>query len=69
LWKLKCVTMCPTVNPSVYPDNKCSLQWFIGLVWGLWLASATPAILDPHWGSSRTSCCCPVSWRAVVLDL
>jgi hypothetical protein len=26
LWKLKCVTMCPTVNPSVYPDNKCSLQ-------------------------------------------
>ena len=28
------------------------------------LASATLSILDPHWGSSQLSCCCPVSWRS-----
>jgi len=28
------------------------------------LASATLSILYPHWGSSHTSCCCPVSWRS-----
>jgi hypothetical protein len=28
------------------------------------LASVTPSVLDPHWDSSRLSCCCPVSWRS-----
>jgi hypothetical protein len=37
---------------------KCSLQWII-----LWsglrpLVSTTLSILDPHWDSSWTSCCC-----------
>jgi hypothetical protein len=28
------------------------------------LASVTWPILDPHWDSSRLSCCCAVSWRS-----
>ena len=28
------------------------------------LASVTPLVLHSHWDSSRSSCCCSVSWRS-----
>lgn len=58
--------VCHRVSHSI-PFCPFCLQMFIAM--SHWssrspLASATPSILEPHWGSSRISCHCPVSSRS-----